>query len=189
MAGGQRAVGRAEIGEVGIPASRQLPVHGGLPLIGQLGVLGGISLKASLPLGFPGPASLHRLSETGQNLVGNVEGGLSGPSQVLLGASHLFLAQWCTVGLCCILLARAAVGDVGADHDQRWLLRCRLGGLDSGRDGCQVIAVVHSLHVPTVGLEATLHILGEGQIGAAFDGNVVVVVEVDQLTQAQVPGQ
>ena len=44
------------------------------------------------------------------------------------------------------------------------------------------------LHVPAVGLEALAHVLGEGEVGGAVDGDVVVVVEQDQLAELLVAG-
>ena len=43
--------------------------------------------------------------------------------------------------------------------------------------------------MPAVGLIALQHVLGEGHGGVAVDGDVVVVVEGNQLAQAQVAGQ
>ena len=45
------------------------------------------------------------------------------------------------------------------------------------------------LHVPAVGLEALGHVLGERHRGLAGELDVVVVVEGDQLAQAQVAGE
>lgn len=45
------------------------------------------------------------------------------------------------------------------------------------------------LNVPAVGLVALQHVLGEGHVGAAVDGDAVVVVQRDQLAQLQVTSQ
>ena len=45
------------------------------------------------------------------------------------------------------------------------------------------------LHVPAVGLEARADVLGEGEVGGAVDGDVVVVVEDDELAELQVAGE
>ena len=39
--------------------------------------------------------------------------------------------------------------------------------------------------VPAVGLEASADVLGEGDVGAAVDGDAVAVVEADQLARRQ----
>jgi hypothetical protein len=43
--------------------------------------------------------------------------------------------------------------------------------------------------VPAVGLEPLGGVVAEGDLGLAVDRDVVVVVDVDQATEAQVPGQ
>jgi len=123
----------------------------------------------------------------GQGLLGDEKGRLGGPAQVLLGEAHLLLAQGSAMGFGPVLLVGAAVGQVRAGHDERGA-GVSLGGADGGGDALQVVSV-HALHVPAVGLEAPAPVLGEGQVGAALDGDAVVVVEVDELAQAQVAGQ
>ena len=41
--------------------------------------------------------------------------------------------------------------------------------------------------MPVVGLEAQRDVLGEGEVGATLDGDLVVVVEVDELAELSVP--
>jgi hypothetical protein len=62
-------------------------------------------------------------------------------------------------------------------------------GLDRRAQALEVVAVVHPLGVPPVGVEAPEHVLGEGQVGLAVDRDLVVVVEVDQATELEVTGQ
>ena len=45
------------------------------------------------------------------------------------------------------------------------------------------------LHVPAIGLEALRHILGFGDVGVVLDGDVVVVVQHDQVPELLVAGQ
>ena len=40
--------------------------------------------------------------------------------------------------------------------------------------------------MPTIGLKARLPVLGERNVGAAVDADIVVVVEDDQLSELQV---
>ena len=61
--------------------------------------------------------------------------------------------------------------------------------LDRGFNRVHVLAVRHAQHLPAVGLEAGLHTFRKGDVRAAFDGDLVVVVQVDQLAQAQGAGQ
>ena len=75
---------------------------------------------------------------------------------------------------------RAAVGDGRLADDQARAIRFGLGRGESRLDLLTVVTV-DALNVPTVAFEAFLDVFGEGQAGVAFDGDVVVVVEVDQL--------
>ena len=45
------------------------------------------------------------------------------------------------------------------------------------------------LDVPAVGLEALADVVGERELGRAVDGDVVVVVDADQPSEAEVPGE
>ena len=64
-----------------------------------------------------------------------------------------------------------------------------MGFADGPVDGVHVLTVGHVEHLPAVSLEALPAVFGEGDIGGAFNGDVVVVVEVDQLAQLHVAGQ
>ena len=56
-------------------------------------------------------------------------------------------------------------------------------------DGFHVQAVGQALDVPAVGFKAQAAVFGEGKTGRAFDRDVVVVVQVDQLAEAEVTGE
>ena len=64
-----------------------------------------------------------------------------------------------------------------------------LGRDDGGVESRQVVAVGHGLRVPAVGVEARHAVLGEGQLGGAVERDEVVVVEHDELAQAEMAGQ
>ena len=68
----------------------------------------------------------------------------------------------------------------------------RLGhGLtDSRLEAVDVVGHLTQIaYVPAVRLEALRHVVAVGQLGGAVDGDVVVVVEGEQLPETQVPGQ
>ena len=111
------------------------------------------------------------------------------PAQDLLGGADLRLAQGSAVGLAGVLLGGGGKADDGAAVDQGGLAAGEAGVLEGPAEGAQVLAVGHLQHPPALGLEAPAHVLGEGQAGAALDGDAVVVIEQHQLLQAQVPGQ
>lgn len=88
------------------------------------------------------------------------------------------------------VLELGAEADRGVDLDERRLVGHGLGRLDGLLDGgVVVVAVLDDLHVPAVGLVALLHVLGERDVGAAVDGDLVIVVQHDELAEAQVAGQ
>ena len=62
-------------------------------------------------------------------------------------------------------------------------------GVDRRLDGVQVVAVVDPLGVPPVGVEALEHVLAPRHRRRSVELDVVVVVQEDQLAQAQVAGQ
>ena len=110
------------------------------------------------------------------------------PAQRLLGQTDLVLAQWRAVGTGRILLVRAAVSNVGVTGDQRGTLRLRLCSTDGRLDPIQVVRV-HLLHVPAIGPETGHDVLGKGNVRRAFDRNLVVIVQVNELAQSQVACQ
>ena len=52
-----------------------------------------------------------------------------------------------------------------------------------------VIAVGDPDHVPAVGGKTGAHVLAEGDVGIALDGDLIVIVEQGELVQVQGPGQ
>ena len=62
-------------------------------------------------------------------------------------------------------------------------------GLDGRLDGGDVVAVGDPLGVPAVRVEALGDVLGEGHLRRPVELDAVVVVEDDELAQAQVAGQ
>jgi len=71
-------------------------------------------------------------------------------------------------------LVGRAVADDRLDPDERGLVRARLGRRDRDPDDVHVlVAVLHSEPLPAVGLVALGHILREGELGTAVDGEDV----------------
>jgi hypothetical protein len=75
------------------------------------------------------------------------------------------------------------------DHQRRPVL----GGqalVQSALEGVEVLGRLAELdHVPVVPLEAAGDVVGVGELGGAVDGDVVVVVDVHESSEAEVPGQ
>jgi hypothetical protein len=62
-------------------------------------------------------------------------------------------------------------------------------GLDRLGDAVGVVGVAHPPHVPAVGQEARGDVVAEGELGAALDGDAVVVVDPAEVAQHQVAGK
>ena len=113
---------------------------------------------------------------------------LQRPAQRLLGELHLVGAQLLTVGLRLAAMVRAAVPDGRARNDQRRPPGFALRRLEGVANRLPVVAV-GAHHVPTVRFEALLHVFAEREAGRSVDRDLVVVIHVDQVAQAQVSGQ
>ena len=143
--------------------------------------------QAGLPFLFVLFAAIYGFTEEFQYVAGYEEPGLQRPAKVLLGAIQFLDARRFAVRLLGAGALRQAVTDYGAHADQR-RPRVNLGSPDSSIDAFDVVAIGHVLDVPAVCFEASAHVLCESQIGAAIDGNVVVVVKKNNLAQLQVTG-
>ena len=56
-------------------------------------------------------------------------------------------------------------------------------------DSLQVVAVVHLVHMPSVGGKPTTDVLAEAQVGGAVDGDAVVIIDQRELAELQMAGQ
>jgi hypothetical protein len=126
------------------------------------------------------------LGEQGAHRLGDVKRRLLGPADGVLGERHLLRAEGLAVGLLAVLLVGRADADVGARDDQRRLAYVRHGPIEGGAD-LLVIVAVDVLHRPPVRLVARADVLGEREARGAVDGDAVVVVEEDQVVEAEVP--
>ena len=123
------------------------------------------------------------------HLVGDQEGLVLRPAVEALGAADLLdpkgspCAEWLT------LLGGRAVADDALydDHGRPFLLG--LERLQRAGQRVEVVGVVDPLNRPAVALESGCNVLGEGEIGAAFDGDLVVVVDPAQVRQLLMSGE
>ena len=114
---------------------------------------------------------------------------LGGAAVELLGRLNLVPAQRLAVRRVMAFLARHAPGDVAVHDDQRRPVGRALERLQRPLEHVDIIGVGHADNVPAVAEEARGHIFGEGDVGVAFDGDVVVVVDPAKVVQLQVAGQ
>ena len=177
-----------ETGDVGVPAVRQLAAQAPAQLGGQFGEGLRIAVQTAVPFGLRLRAALPGLVEMLQRGLGHQEIGFRRPAQVFLGGLDVVLAQRRAVRLVAVLLGRA-VADVGAHQDQAGPRGFRHGVVQCLVDRRDVVAVINLDRLPAVRLEAFGAILGEGDVGAGGQGDVVVVVQAHQLAQLEMAGQ
>ena len=158
----------------------------GLPLGIQFRIGGLVGLEHGVVIRF----LLFKAGQHGRKVLPHILRDLKGRSLPVIEFPHggnVVRPQGFAMGGSLALLG-GPVGNVGMDDDQG---RGAGGfGLGDGRlNGCHVLAVGHLLHVPAVGFVTLLHILGEGDIRTAFDGDPVAIIEDDQLVELHHPCQ
>src|SRR5699024_5324106 len=156
------------------PGIRQAARHAPLEFGGSLGMAGGIRVEALLPVLFLLRAG-RALVPAGIQRVGNGEAGAVGPAQLGPGRGNLLVAQRRTMDAGAVPLVRRAPADDGLATDQRRARGFLARVADGGLDFTAVMAVDVADHLPTVGFEALRRVIGEPALGAAIDGNAVVV--------------
>ena len=104
-----------------------------------------------------------------------------------LGLREFVGAEGGAVGLGGVLLGGSAEADMGAgDKEGRtWIV---FGGLDGRVDLCQILPF-HPQDLPAVGEKTRGDLFAESQVGFPLDGDAVVEVEGNEVTQAQMPRQ
>ena len=113
------------------PSPRQLRPDGLTVRTGELGLVAGVRRQPRVPGGLRQLAAVDRLTEVGEGIAGDVEGGLERPTQRSFGPFDLVRAQRRTVCFEGVLLVRGAVSDMGAHEDERrtvGLRACRAQG-------------------------------------------------------------
>jgi len=175
-------VGRGLLGEVG----RQLALQAAQQFGGQFRMGSLVGGETLVPLGFLGGAGFLGVP-LGVDLRRDLERSVL-PAQRGAGRGDLVGAQRRAVALFLALLVRRAETDHGLAADQGRLVALARG-IDGGLDLVGVMPVDVADHLPAIGLEALRGVVGEPAVDLAVDGNAVVVVEGDQLVQAQGAGQ
>ena len=111
------------------------------------------------------------------------------PAECHFRRHNLVSAEWLAVRGTGVLLLGAAVTDVCPrnDHRRAHVVCLRLG--DHLVNRVQIVHVGDVEYLPAVPLESLRRIVGEGEIGASVDGDPVVVVEADQLSELEMAGE
>ena len=122
----------------------------------------------------------------GGNICGNCEGCLWVNPVGGFRELHLVRTEWRAVRLLASRLVWRAETNDGAHCDQA---RSLVGDrpIDCAIDRLDVVAIFNACGVPAVGIEALQHIFRPGGGGWPVELNEVVIPEVDQLAELQVP--
>ena len=122
----------------------------------------------------------------GGNICRNSEGCIGVDPVGGLGELHLIRAEWRAVRLLAPRLVWRTETNDGAHCDQA---RSLVGDrpIDGAIDRLDVVAIFDARGVPAVGIKALQHILGPGGGGWPVELNKVVIPEIDQLVELQVP--
>ena len=123
-----------------------------------------------------------------ERVVGDEERRLSRILVKFLGELDLFDAERIAVRGRGALLVRAAVADDRVHANQRRAIRLSDSIFDGFRQRLEIVRVGDILRVPFVRVEAFDHVLVEAEFGVPVDRHVVVVVEKNDVAQADVAG-
>ena len=88
-----------------------------------------------------------------------------------------------------ILLVRGAEAQVGANENQRRTLGFAPCRPQSQVDRLHIISVLHRLRMPTIRLKAPRVIFVTGDVRTCGQRHMVVIEEVDQFAEFQLPGE
>ena len=83
------------------------------------------------------------------------------------------------------ILPGAAETDMGLHDDQGRFPGFFLGRFDGFGQGFHIFGRSHPEHLPAISLEPGAYIFPEGDVRAAFDGDLIVIIEENQFPQTQ----
>jgi hypothetical protein len=131
-------------------------------------------------------AAPPRLPPRRENILGKVEG-LAIPNELLSGGGHFLVAQGGAMSRRRSLLVGGAPSDDGTAVDQRGP-RIGEGFIERAADAFEIVAVARD-DMPAAGAVAARNILRRRQIGAAIDGDLVIVPQDVEAAELKVAGK
>ena len=165
---------------------RQLALHAAGQFSGLLREFAAVGGEALVPVRFQQGALLLRIP--GCVHIGRHLERCGIPADVFAHGSDFLVAQRGAVDLVAALQVRRTLANDGLAANQSWLAG-GLGGGDGGSHGGNIVTVDSADDVPAVRFEAGRGVVREPAFDFAIDGNAVVIVQGDQLVQAQGAGQ
>ncbi len=161
--------------------------------VGFLGEGGPVACKGLVPGSLQLCAFFPDFGKDRTNLVGYEKVGGRRPAEVFPGFLDLLCAQGGSVNVGGVLIGGAPIADVGADGNHLRLVFFvgkgffGIGGPVQGiADGRGAVSVRDLANGPSQGPEACRYVFGEGQIGTSINGDVVPVIEADQIGESLV---
>lgn len=171
-----------------LPALGELARETAGEILVEVRELLGVLLQKLVPLGLLRGTLSSVLAVHVIDLLGNDEALLRVEAEQLLDVLDVVSLEGVTVNTVSAL-ELGAVADDGGQLDDGRLVLDLLGLLDGSLNALQVVvAVLDPLGVPAVGLEALHDILREGAVGVTVNGDVVVVVDHDEVAELEVTG-
>src|SRR5882724_11009033 len=108
------------------------------------------------------------------------------PAISLLRELDLFFAEWLAMNRIGVLAMRRAISDMAVNNDKRRPARRARGIPQRVLNPVEIVGIAYASHVPSVSQKPPRHVFGERDIGLAFDGDVVVVVDPAEVVELQV---
>src|SRR5262249_37075544 len=121
--------------------------------------------------------------------VGHEELRVLRPAVAALRYTNLFVAQGLAVRLRSVLLVRRPITDMTVQNDKSRTAFRVPGDFERALDSVNVIGIAYAQHIPAIGEESRGYVLREGNVGIAFDGDVVVVVNPAEVIETEVSGE
>src|SRR5246127_377726 len=167
-----------KIGNVLRPVHRQLAFLNLIELRGKFGKLFPVLGELFLPLfaRFAAPPSNPGL-EVLVYPAGNQELGVGRPAVRLLHQLNLLFAKRLAVRRARVLTMRRTVADMTINDYDRWSARRARSIPERVLNPIQVVGIPYAKDVPSVCQKASSHVFGERDVGFAFDGDVIVVID------------
>src|ERR1017187_1041919 len=175
--------------QLSVPSIRQFALLQAVELVGQIGILQAVLLEQRIPFSAQLSAALaHDFAEILADAIGNKELGVFWPAIETLREFDFVFTERFAVRLLGVLPVRCPVSNVAVDNNELWTIanaeRMTIGICQH----IQIVRVVDVRDVPTIGFETSAHVLVEGQVRLALNGDLVVVVNPAQIRKPQMSG-
>ena len=190
LARGHGPVRLIERGKPGIPIRGEPAIQRALELVRQFRVSRTIGVETGVPFALGSRPLSHRFPHVLQGPVRHQEVRILRPAVSFFGERDFLLTERRAVHARRILLVGRSEADVRADDDQRRPVRLRSGGFHGSPERVHVVGrITYVLHVPAVGPETACGVVGVREVRGSVDRDPVVIIEYDQLSETQVPGE